>query len=149
MLHATILLFLRLADLAAPNVSGVAWPFHVNVTSLDGRTVMFRAVSLGGDLIFQVPERDDHRPAARRHVQLVKSLARRDTLTDSTPARYALDLRRGPVRVFTLGRDSVAVAVTRTDPRFSRAFDNGSLVAARGRHLTVRLVNDVVVIDTR
>ena len=73
----------------------------------------------------------------------MRALAPGDTLKAVAPATYSLDLARGAVLFFTTGTDSLRVVVGRNP--------YGAIhpVAAQGRRLTVRLVADSVVIDSR
>ena len=67
----------------------------------------------------------------------------KDTIHAHTPADFPLDLYNGPVVFVTDGNDSLNVVVGRNP--------NGSIdrVSASGRQLTVRLVANNFVIDSR
>jgi hypothetical protein len=128
---AIVSLIVGLGTTAAAYRPSMAWPLRARVSDLAGRPVAFRAITLGGELVFQ--------PSG---TGAIRRLARRDTLSATTPAQYVLDLKDGPVVFFVSGRDSIRVVVGRnplgSDP-----------VTAQGRRLSVRLVNDKVVIDAR
>ena len=135
MLRASLLsLVLGIGAVAAVR-SRVMWPYQATVTEPHGRSVAFRAITLGGELVFVVGGRPERR--------LLRTLARGDTLRATTPVTYALDPTRGPVVFFTSGRDSIRVVVGRNP------FGRIDPVSAQGRRLTVRLVSGSVVIDAR
>jgi hypothetical protein len=115
------------------NRASFAWPLRAAITDLHGRSIPFRAVSLGGDLIV------DRSPDGMHP----HPLAPGDTLAATTPATFPLDLRRGPVAFFTATHDSVQVVVG------WNPFGAIRPVRAQGRRLTLRLVRDSIVIETR
>lgn len=73
----------------------------------------------------------------------VRALTERDTIRADTPADFAVDLSTGPVVFVADGHDSLDVVVGRNP---NGSFDR---VSAQGRRLTVRLVADKFVIDSR
>jgi hypothetical protein len=73
----------------------------------------------------------------------LRVLAPGDTLRASTPARYPLDPKNGPIVFFTTGRDSIRVVVGRNP------FGATTRVSAQGRRLLVRMLYREVVIDAR
>jgi hypothetical protein len=92
----------------------------------------FRALTLGGELI--IPRG-----------MVMAQLARGDTLRATTPASFALDLKRGPVVFFADGRDSLQISVG------GNPYGMLDPVRATGRRLVVHLalVGNGVVIDRR
>jgi len=135
MLRATaLILVLGLGTSAPSRPSPLAWPHQALVTDASGRSVSFRAITLGGDLMVNVA-----RPG---RLAMLKRLERGDTLRAVTPRNYGLDLSRGPVVFFTSGRDSIRIIVNRNPWRSIQ-------VTAQGRRLSMRLVGDSVVISSR
>ena len=138
-----VALLLGIGAAATAPAPPAAWPFRALVSDPRGRPVAFQAVSLGGMLIVTAGERSNPNRPLDPPVAVLRPLARGDTLRATTPADYPLDLARGAVVFFTLGRDSVRLVVGRNP------FGAIAPVTAQGRRLTVRLVNDSVVIDAR
>jgi hypothetical protein len=127
---------------ASIDAAPLAWPYQVSVTALNGKTA-FRAITLGGELVFQTGKRSNPRRWFEPAVPVVRALARGDTLKAVAPATFALDLSRGAVVFFTTGTDSLRVVVG------GNPYGALHPVAAQGRRLTIRLVADTVVIDSR
>jgi hypothetical protein len=74
---------------------------------------------------------------------MLRALTDKDTIQAETPADFPLELSKGPVEFVAEGNDSLDLVVGRNPfGRIDRVF-------ATGRRLTVRLVADKVVIDTR
>jgi hypothetical protein len=135
MLRASILLLVLSLGTSAPSRPyPLAWPHQALVTDPNGRSVPFRAITLGGDLMVNVA-----RPG---RLAMPKRLERGDTLRAVTPENYALDLSRGPVVFFTSGRDSIRIIVNRNPWRSIQ-------VTGQGRRLSLRLVRDSIVISSR
>lgn len=107
-----------------------AWPLRAILSSRSGKPVGFRALNLGGRLIFQKG-------------LAIAALSRTDTLHATTPADYALDLRSGAVMFLADGQDSLQVVIG------GNPFGSVHPVRANGRRFVVRLVADTVVIDHR
>ena len=128
-------------SIASPPAAA-AWPHRAVLTGLHGRPAPFRAYTLGGDLIIAVDAsgRYTTTPSA---IPRLRALAAADTIHAETPANFPLNLSKGPVVFVAEGRDSLHILVGRNP--------HGSIdqVTADGRMLTVRLVVDRFVIDTR
>lgn len=121
----------------------IAWPLLVRVSGIHDRPTAFRAFSRGADLILQTalvtnPANPLYPPLPR-----LEPLATRDTLSATAPMSYPLDLRRGTVTFYTVGPESLRVVVGKNPYGMVRQ------VSAVGRRLTVRLVEDRIVIDAR
>ena len=61
-MYRSVLLVFTLCTIGVTTGSSIdsaslAWPHRVAVTAPDGKSAAFRAITLGGDLIFQVGER--------------------------------------------------------------------------------------------
>ena len=127
-----------------PNVSRppAAWPHRAIVTALHERPVAFRAFTRGGTLIIAV-DASGRRTATPATVPLLRALTDKDTIDAQTPADFPLDLSTGPVVFIAEGEDSLHVVVGHNP--------NASIgrVSASGRRLTVRLVAEKFVIDSR
>ena len=119
----------------------VAWPHRARLTALHQRPVAFRASTLGGDLIIAV-DASGRRTTTRTTIPTVRILTVKDTVRAETPAAFPLDLSKGPVVFSAEGNDSLHLVISRNP-------DGISQVSAKGRQLTVRLVGDQFVIDSR
>jgi hypothetical protein len=128
---------------SAIDAASLAWPHRVSVTAPNGKSAAFRAITLGGELVFQVATKSNPGRWFEPPIPVVRTLRRGDTLKAVTPATYSLNLTRGAVVFFSAGTDSLRVVVGGNP--------HGALhpVAAQGRKLTVRLVADTVVIDSQ
>jgi hypothetical protein len=110
----------------------IAWPLRVRIDGIHDQPTAFRALTRGATLI--MPTGFSSR---------VQPLAANDTLHGITPAQYPLDLSRGSVTIYSSGPESLRVVVGRNP------FGMVHPVTAVGRHFTVRLVADSVVIEAR
>jgi hypothetical protein len=138
--------FLVLAVLGlGPNVNRpvpAAWPHRAIVTALHERPVAFRAFTRGGTLIITV-DASGRAITAPRAIPRIRALTNKDTIHVQTPADFPLDLSKGPVVFIADGDDSLNVVVGRNP------YGSIDRVSARGRRLTVRLVANNFVIDSR
>jgi hypothetical protein len=140
---SVVLISIAMGAAIAIRTPPVAWPLRASVSDLRGRPIAFRALSLGGDLVVRVGERPDPNRPLEPPIPILRTLAPGDTVEATTPATYPLDLAHGPVVFFTTGRDSLRVVVGR------HPFGAIKPVTAYGRRLTVRQIDDSVVINAR
>jgi hypothetical protein len=119
-----------------------AWPHRAIVTALHERPVAFRAYTRGGILIIAV-DASGRRTTTPAAIPMVRALTDKDTIHAQTPADFPLDLSKGPVVFIADGDDSLYVVVGRNP------YGSIDRVSAGGRRLTVRLVADNFVIDSR
>jgi hypothetical protein len=144
MLRIASMLLLLAALGLGPKVGrpSVAWPHRAIVTSVHERPVAFRAFTRGGILIIAV-DASGRRTTTPAAIPTLRALTSKDTIHAQTPADFPLDLSKGPVVFIADGDDSLNVVVGRNPL--------GSIdrVSARGRRLTVRLVAERFVIDSR
>jgi hypothetical protein len=119
-----------------------AWPHRAILTGLHGRSVAFRAYTLGGDLIIKV-DASGRRATAPAALPPMRALTATDTIRAETPADFPLNLSKGAV-VFVAERGDSLHLVVGKNP-----YGNIDRVTADGRKLTVRLVADRFVIDSR
>jgi hypothetical protein len=119
-----------------------AWPQRAIVTALHDRPVAFRAYPRGGILVVAV-DGSGGPTTTPATIPTLRALTDKDTIRAHTPAGFPLDLSNGPVVFIADGDDSLNVVVGRNP--------NGSIdpVSARGRMLTVRIVDRNLVIDSR
>ena len=122
--------------------AAVAWPHRAILTSLHGRPAVFRAYTLGGDLIIAV-DRTGRRTTTPAAIPSVRALTAKDTIRAQTPADFPLNLSKGPVVFVAEGSDSLHLVVGRNP------YGGIDQVAADGRKFTVRLAADRFVIDRR
>ncbi len=129
----------------APARGSIAWPHRAMVSGLYGRPAAFEAFTLGGELMVQVrSELTTGRPSANAsRWSHVRPLSSTERLRAVAPGDYPLNLANGPVVFVATGPDNLRLVVGRNP--------SGSIaqVAAEGRHFTVRLVADSVVIEVR
>ena len=120
---------------------------QATITDLYGKPVVFRALSLGGDLTVQggqpsAPGRLQlSAPSGSRAVANVERVQPLDTLRVTTPKSFWLDLTRGPIVFFTTSGDSIRVVVS--DP------PGGTVRVASGRRVTLSLSNSPIVKGNR
>lgn len=127
---------------AGPSAETAAWPHRAMLTGLHGRSVSFRAFTLGGDLIIAV-DKSGRRTTTPSAVPLVRALTSKDTIRAETPADFPLDLSKGAVVFVAEGGDSLHIVVGKNP---YGAIDQ---VVADGTKFTLRLTADRFVIDLR
>lgn len=145
----TALALLVLGAAAEPSITtargSIAWPHRAIITGLHGRPAAFEAFTLGGELIVQVrSESTTGRPSANASISsVVRPLGSTERLRAAAPADHPLNLANGAVVFVATGPDNLRLVVGRNP------WGRIAQVAAEGRHFTVRLVADSVVIEVR
>jgi hypothetical protein len=122
--------------------ASAAWPHRAIVTAVHERPVAFRAYTLGGTLIIAV-DASGRRTTTPTAIPTLRALTNMDTIHAQTPADFPLDLSKGPVVFIADGDDSLNVIVGRNP------FGSIDRVSATGRRLTVRLLAEKFVVDSR
>lgn len=135
MLRVAIVVLILGLDGGAGRDATAAWPHRAVVTGIRGERASFRTVTLGGEVAVSL--------GGSETLPQLGLLAQGDTLRAFTPADLPMNLRNGPVVFLATGTDSIEVTVGRNPHgQFER-------VTARGRLVTVRLVNDRAILEPR
>jgi hypothetical protein len=117
-----------------------AWPHRIVVQSMKDQTVAFRAFTIGGELPITVDEHGRFTQVTSGIPRIIR-LTEKDTVRALTPGDFYVDVGTGAIVL--IADDSVQVTAG------FNPFGGLHRVSAKGRRLTVKLVDGQLVIDTK